>query len=206
MTWTPNSSPAGMTWLRAAYMAAIHYSSISPRWRRGAAKSLRELSKRQLQLHPSIAKVRSIWFSGLKSLCWYDLIHICLQDTDDCVLCLQSSETIDYLLVACVFSREVWYRGASSVRVAASNPKFDWLLLWLVAASIARKRVPKVQRRGYDALVLLAGWMIWKERNARTFRAEAQTPSQLVLAIKEEATQWDLARYRHFRSLIVPEW
>ena len=33
-----------------------------------------------------------------------------LQDDDSCILCNQSSETIDHLLTGCPLSREVWFR------------------------------------------------------------------------------------------------
>jgi hypothetical protein len=32
-----------------------------------------------------------------------------------------------------------------------------------------RKLVPKVIRRGFDSLFFLIGWLLWKERNVRTF-------------------------------------
>ncbi|XP_066358413.1 uncharacterized protein [Miscanthus floridulus] len=125
-----------------------------------------------------------------------------LQDADDCVLCSQPSEMMDHLLVACVFCGEVWYKVLQVLGLQQLTPNLvesfcEW---WLQA----RKRVPKVRRRDFDVLVLLVSWMIWKERNARTYRAEVRSSSQLVLAIKEEALQWDHAAYRHIRSLIVP--
>lgn len=33
-----------------------------------------------------------------------------LQDTDDCIICDQAPETMDRLLLACVYTREVWAR------------------------------------------------------------------------------------------------
>ena len=53
-------------------------------------------------------------------------------------------------------------------------------------------------------MLVLIGWMLWKERNARTFRGEAMTVPQLILLIKEEAMQWDQAGFKHLRSLLVP--
>jgi hypothetical protein len=37
----------------------------------------------------------------------------------DCALCSQAGESIDHLLIGCVFSREVWHRVLS---------RFDWQL------------------------------------------------------------------------------
>jgi hypothetical protein len=33
------------------------------------------------------------------------------------------------------------------------------------------------QCRGFDSLVLLVSWEVWKERNARIFRNEVSTPA-----------------------------
>jgi hypothetical protein len=59
----------------------------------------------------------------------------------------------------------------------APSQEDSFYVWWLQA----RKRVPKLKRRGVDVLVLLIGWRIWKERNARTFARETMRPSQLVL-------------------------
>jgi hypothetical protein len=43
-------------------------------------------------------------------------------------------------------------------------------------------------------LFLLVGWLLWKERNARTF--DASSVEQLDVQIKEEAYAWCLAGFR----------
>lgn len=65
----------------------------------------------------------------------------------------------------------------------------------------SRKLLPKELRRGFDSLVLLAGWLLWKERNATTFNRVASTPAQLVAAIHLEAALWVAAGYRHLAVL-----
>jgi len=54
----------------------------------------------------------------------------------------------------------------------------------------SRKTVQKSLRRGFDSLIFLVGWMLWKERNSRTFNAVASTLGLLVLAMQEEAERW----------------
>jgi hypothetical protein len=56
--------------------------------------------------------------------------------------------------------------------------------------------VPKPIRRGFVSLFFLIGWMIWKERNARTFNGIATSPAQMGTMIQEEVNTWCLASYR----------
>ena len=35
--------------------------------------------------------------------------------------------------------------------------------------------MPKELRKGFDSMVLLIGWMLWKERNERTFSNKTRT-------------------------------
>lgn len=68
--------------------------------------------------------------------------------------------------------------------------------------SHARKQVPKPLRRGFDPLFFLIGWMLWKERNSRTFNGKVQSPAQLMTAIIDEASLWCVSGFKHPRSLL----
>jgi hypothetical protein len=50
--------------------------------------------------------------------------------------------------------------------------------------------------RGFDTLVLLTAWLLWKQRNARVFNNMPQQCNvpQLVVRIKEEFNAWNEAR------------
>lgn len=61
--------------------------------------------------------------------------------------------------------------------------------------------LPKLYRRGFDSLVLLMGWMLWKERNARTVRGTSATAVELAAAIKMEVDSWCAAVNRHLALL-----
>lgn len=65
----------------------------------------------------------------------------------------------------------------------------------------ARKQLPKELRHGFDSLVLLTSWMLWKERNARTFNCIASTPAELGAAIRLEADLWVVAGYKRLAVL-----
>jgi hypothetical protein len=51
-------------------------------------------------------------------------------------------------------------------------------------------------------MFFLISWMIWKERNDRTFGRQATPAPQLVHKIVEEANDWIGAGYRHLLSPI----
>jgi hypothetical protein len=119
------------------------------------------------------------------------------------MFCGQQSETLDHLLLACVFSKEVWVivigllhlemgLSASGMQVASC---LEWWLL-------SRKLIPKGLQRGFGSLFLLVGWMLWKEGNSRTFGRQSSTSRQLLRKIIEEANIWVRASYKHVQSLI----
>jgi hypothetical protein len=46
------------------------------------------------------------------------------------------------------------------------------------------------KRQGFDALVLLVSWEVWKERNARIFRNEVSTVATIAKRIHDEGSLW----------------
>ena len=66
-----------------------------------------------------------------------------------------------------------------------------------------RTTILKPFKHCFDSLVLLVSWMVWNERNWRTFDSIARTPSQLFALILEEADAWIAAGFRGLASLIV---
>ena len=113
-----------------------------------------------------------------KFFVWLVLHHRCwmaeqrkrhgLQDDDTCALCNQSPGTIEHLLVTCSFSRDIWFKSLRRLGWEASTPTAqsgslaDW---W----NIERKSIPKDGRTCFDSLIVLICWLLWKERNDRTF-------------------------------------
>jgi hypothetical protein len=117
-----------------------------------------------------------------------------LQDSNVCIICDQEAETMDHILLGCTFSREVWVSWLRSLHLAnditvQEAVAMEW---WLHS----RKFIPKPIRQGFDSLFFLIGWMLWKERNARTFNRTATSAPQLSVLIKEEADAWCAAGYR----------
>ena len=76
----------------------------------------------------------------------------------------------------------------------------DSLLDWWLHA---RSTVPNVLCRGFDCATLLTAWMIWKERNKRTFDGLASMPSSLLRKNKDEVDDWVASGFRDLPALVV---
>jgi hypothetical protein len=118
-----------------------------------------------------------------------------LQDhVSPCYICLQAEDTLDHILMRCPYARQTWFECLGAAGLNIVEPSSDSTLeAWWEAA---RKLVHKKDRRGFDALVILTAFMLWKQRNARVFdnvRQQCNVP-QLVVRIKDEFALWMLAR------------
>jgi hypothetical protein len=52
-------------------------------------------------------------------------------------------------------------------------------------------------RKGYDSLVILRAWCLWKECNQRVFHGVTRTPVQLAVVVEEEVDRWSQAGFSH---------
>uniref|UniRef100_I1P279 Uncharacterized protein n=1 Tax=Oryza glaberrima TaxID=4538 RepID=I1P279_ORYGL len=57
-----------------------------------------------------------------------------------------------------------------------------------------RKKMVKEHRRGFDTIVTLVAWTIWKERNNRVFNQKSKTWAEVARVMTGEAELWRLAR------------
>lgn len=116
-----------------------------------------------------------------------------LQDHAECALCNQEDETVDHLLVACVFSRELWHCFLHPLGWGGIAPRHGAeVASWWMDS---RGQVPPAFRKGFDSAVLLLSWLLWKERNSRTFDHENSTVTQVARRALEEADQWVAAGF-----------
>jgi hypothetical protein len=122
-----------------------------------------------------------------------------LQDGNSCIMCDQGAETMDHIILGCVFSREVWSSCLRTYHLhqAVSVQEQDIMIWW----TNTRKLLPKQIRRGFDSLFFLVAWNLWKERNARTFGRTPRQPAELLHTILEEASLWMAAGYRALRAV-----
>ena len=149
-----------------------------------------QLGAKQLWKIKAPNKCRFFIWLVLHGRCWTSdrLQRHGLPNHGNCVLCDQQSETLDHLLLHCVFSREVWFRlfrrhGWQALVPTGQDVTIDW---WLAS----RKRVHKSSRATFDSLFALIIWRLWNERNERVFRTASKFPHQLVDKIDEELSWW----------------
>lgn len=77
-----------------------------------------------------------------------------------CPLCDQEDETVQHLLISCVFSRELWFRILSMVNLQQFSPSNSDLVFQVWWANLEGK-IPAVQRKGTFACC--AGGMVAME-------------------------------------------
>jgi hypothetical protein len=133
-----------------------------------------------------------IWLV-LLGRCWMvdRLEHCGIRSDNTCILCYQEIETIDYILVQCVFAREVWFKGLRHFgwHILAPTQEVSYAAWWIAT----RKRVPKGCRRAFDPLSMIIAWVIWLQRNNRTFNCSSLTVGAIVFHIFEMVQNWILA-------------
>jgi hypothetical protein len=123
-----------------------------------------------------------------------------LQVDDCCSFCDQEFETISHLLIACSFSREVWFTLFQKWWIGNrwSSDRELSLADWWVKAP---KGFDKNGRRAFDSAVILICWMLWLERNACVFNRRSQSASELAAQVLEQVELLISARFHSLLSL-----
>ena len=118
-----------------------------------------------------------------------------------CPLCMRNLETAEHLLVECPWSRSLWDTVAACFGLASfrpglwPDPPLPSLTGWLATLSTDLGAASKKAK----SLALLVIWAIWRERNARIFRASSLTPSAAAQLVADDASSWAMAGCRHLR-------
>jgi hypothetical protein len=116
------------------------------------------------------------------------------------LLCDQEEEDIQHLLTTCVFAREFWCRLLSPVGLQHCVPSqhasslVDW---WRKSV----KKVPKEKRKGFNTLIILGAWLLWKHRNACVFEGAQPCMNELMRSFHDKHHLWGLAGARSLLSL-----
>jgi hypothetical protein len=67
----------------------------------------------------------------------------------------------------------------------------------------ARRLVPSQLRRGFDSVVLLVSWRMWKERNSRVFDNVVTAASQATRVVLDEGDEWVVAGFTAIYQFLV---
>ncbi|CAD6248097.1 unnamed protein product [Miscanthus lutarioriparius] len=122
--------------------------------------------------------------------------------TGDATMIRQSAgdgQTARHLTGECVFAREVWFRVLAPIGLANLAPSpgvafLDWSLLH-------RMQLVTAKCKGFDSLIILGAWCLWKERNQRVFHGAGRSPIDVATMIEEEVDRWSQAGYGHLAML-----
>jgi hypothetical protein len=99
-----------------------------------------------------------------------------------------------------VFARDTWWQTLHKVGLHRLTPGLatttfqDW---WKEAEC----QVPKNQKRGFNSLVILVAWWLWKHRNECVFDGASPNISIIMQHIHEDVVRWGLAGARDLRRL-----
>jgi hypothetical protein len=123
-----------------------------------------------------------------------------LDQLECCPLCDQHAETINILLVACVFARQVWagILGVVGLQELVPQSTYEVFEEWWRHCSL---RVQDQVQRGFNSLVILGAWVIWKHRNQCVFRGASPSVAAALLEAREEAWLWTMARAKDLSFL-----
>ncbi|XP_021980533.1 uncharacterized protein LOC110876677 [Helianthus annuus] len=120
-----------------------------------------------------------------------------------CVLCGEHEESSEHLFVSCHFAQTVWLNIAGWCMIppiiAFSIKDLLSLHEFVVSAGFSRKR------KALHAVILVAFWCIWKQRNEVIFRQVAPNCTKLLDEIKSMAYLWVKNRSKMV-SITWEEW
>ena len=123
---------------------------------------------------------------------------------DKCPLCSQVQESAAHLIFKCRFSVRIW--NAVFAWLGLAIPTAPWLLFDSVKswwdAVLSDNTLPM---KALSSLLLLVGWEIWNERNARVFRSKAAPVAIVMRRIKDEVSIWATAGAKHLRNVMPRE-
>ncbi|XP_062233892.1 uncharacterized protein LOC133931081 [Phragmites australis] len=110
-----------------------------------------------------------VWLAVLNH-CWTEdrLARRGLPHPSVCPLCDQAEETIQHLLISCVFARQVWFIVFQKFGLHNLVPQPDTSPLsgWWYRVI---KGVDKQSRKDLNTFIILIMWELWKHRNDRIF-------------------------------------
>lgn len=140
------------------------------------------------------SKCKTFVWLAIRNRCWTSdrLQKRGLPHPDQCPLCDQEEETVQHILTTCVFARQFYFyilnplNLSSLVRSRRAKSLADW---W----RRSWKKLHKQYRKGFNSLVILGSWTLWKHRNACVFDGSAPNLRRALQAFIDEAHLWQVA-------------
>jgi hypothetical protein len=114
----------------------------------------------------------------------------------------QEEETVQHILISCVFARQFWFAVLQPLNLVAlvPNQKTTSLADWWKRAG---RKLPKQHKKGFSSLVMLGAWILWKHRNACVFDGSAPCLQVALQAFRDELHLWQVAGAKGLRALGV---
>jgi hypothetical protein len=105
-------------------------------------------------------------------------------------LCDQEEESVEHLLASCIFARQFWFQLLWSIGLQSLAPGHGELFedRWRTISS----QLVELHQKGFNSLVILGAWVIWKHRNRCVFDWDAPYAAVALLAANE-VIGWCLA-------------
>jgi hypothetical protein len=115
-----------------------------------------------------------------------------LDHPSKCPLCDQEAQTLDHLLVSCVFSREFWFKLLRQLGLQFPAPQLglpSFMLWWKEASGSVNGPIKK----GLNSIIALGAWIIWNHRNKCIFEGWTPNISLALSLAREERLMWEMA-------------
>ena len=114
----------------------------------------------------------------------------------------QDGETIDHLLVFCVFIRQFWFNILQlfGLQIIAPQVDYHYFIDWWAGAS---SRFSGQVEKGVNSIIILGSWLVWKHRNYYVFDGGTPNLSRVMTAFREEVQLWSIARARGVSYLLA---
>ena len=119
-----------------------------------------------------------------------------------CPLCDQEEKTINHLLSACVFARQFWHRllGVFRLQAVTPQPSDVELFLWWQQAG---DKISAGALRGFNTLVVLGTWTLWRARNDAVFEGITPSVDRALLLAREDAELWMIAGAKGLSAVVA---
>jgi hypothetical protein len=125
-----------------------------------------------------------------------------LPHPEHCPLCDQDEETINHLLLSCVFSRQIWFIVLQRLGLQSLAPQSDVHSFedWWDQVST---RVAVHAKQGLNSVIILVAWSLWNHRNRCVFDGRQPDLNGLLSSIRDDMYMWELAGARGISHLLA---